>query len=62
MTHDETADYIRHPPTTLYVMNSEGTGPPRYKVGRRVLYRRSEVDEWIKARRVEPRHPELAAI
>jgi excisionase family DNA binding protein len=38
---------------TIYVMNCEGTAPPRYKVGRQVLYRRAEVDQWLEGRRVQ---------
>jgi excisionase family DNA binding protein len=54
LTSDETADLIRQPLDTLYAMNVQGTAPPRYKVGRRVLYKRSEVIAWLESRRVEP--------
>jgi predicted DNA-binding transcriptional regulator AlpA len=53
LTAIETADLIRQPLDTLYAMNVQGTAPPRYKVGRRVLYRRREVQAWIESRRVE---------
>jgi predicted DNA-binding transcriptional regulator AlpA len=53
-TAAETAEYIRHPLSTLYVMNSQRTGPPRYRIGRKVLYRRDEVIAWMKSHRVEP--------
>lgn len=33
---------------------SAGKGPPFYRVGGRVLYKRSEVVEWIEAHRVLP--------
>ena len=52
LTAEETADLVRLPLSTLYVFNSQGVGPPRYKVGRRVLYVRSEVMQWVLARRV----------
>ena len=54
LTIEETADLMRlEGPGALYVMNVRGTAPPRYKVGRRVLYRRHEVLEWMEGRRVE---------
>lgn len=34
---------------------SEGSLPPHYKVGRRKLYKLSEVDAWIRRRRVNRR-------
>jgi predicted DNA-binding transcriptional regulator AlpA len=38
----------------IYAINFSGEGPPRYKVGKRVLYKRSEVLAWMESRRVEP--------
>lgn len=37
---------------SIYWLNHTGEGPPRYKIGRELRYRRSEVDEWAKTRRV----------
>jgi predicted DNA-binding transcriptional regulator AlpA len=54
LTSEETADLVRLPLSTLYVFNSQGVGPPRYKVGRRILYRRSEVMAWVESRRINP--------
>lgn len=55
LTIDEAAALMRMDgPAALYTMNARGTAPPRYKVGRRVLYRRHEVLEWMKGRRIEP--------
>lgn len=53
MTVREVAEYTRLPISTLYSMNSEGTAPPRYKAGKRVLYRRHEVIAWLESRLVE---------
>ena len=32
--------------------NYRGEGPPRYKIGKRTLYKRSEVEAWRLSRRV----------
>ena len=53
MTAAETAEYMRLPLTSLYVLNSQGLAPPRYRIGKRVLYRKPEVANWMKDRRVE---------
>ncbi|HET7020533.1 MAG TPA: helix-turn-helix domain-containing protein [Xanthobacteraceae bacterium] len=37
---------------TLAKMRCMGGGPPFVKAGRRVLYRRSDLVEWLNARRV----------
>src|SRR5262249_60471974 len=37
---------------SIYWLTHPGEGPPRYKIGRELRYRRSEVDEWAKTRRV----------
>jgi predicted DNA-binding transcriptional regulator AlpA len=45
------------PVQQVYMLNTRGTGPRRYRVGNRVLYRRSDVDEWLKGCCVEPGQP-----
>ena len=55
---EELADYMGVPKATLYKWNSEGTSPPRYRIGRRILYRLDEVDDWIEAHR-EPAEPHV---
>lgn len=34
-------------PGTLRYWRSVGDGPPSFKIGRRVVYRRAEVERWI---------------
>ena len=34
-------------PGTLRYWRANGEGPPSFKMGRRVVYRRSEVEKWI---------------
>ena len=45
------------PIAQVYMLNTRGTGPRRYRIGNRVLYRRTDVDEWLKTRCVEPGQP-----
>ena len=48
----ETARRIRVTPTTLKAWRHRRQGPPFYRYGRRVVYRASEVDAWVRAHRV----------
>jgi hypothetical protein len=48
------ADYLKTPPTTLAQWAYRGIGPEFFKVGRRVLYRKSELDRWLDSQRVVP--------
>jgi hypothetical protein len=40
--------------TTLETYGTRGGGPPFYKIGRRVLYRTSDVDSWLGAKMSGP--------
>lgn len=51
LTSRETAQLLRVPVRTLYVWRGAGTGPRAYRVGKRVLYRRSDVESWLEQRR-----------
>jgi len=56
LTEEETAVYAgKVPKATLKQWRWLGQGPPYSKVGRRVVYRRSDVDRWIESTRIEPR-------
>jgi Helix-turn-helix domain len=46
------ADYIGTPVRTLEVWRHTGSGPRYTKAGRRVLYRRDWIDEWLEGRSV----------
>ena len=48
---DGAATYLHLARQTLAKMRVTGTGPPYYKVGRRVLYDRTELDGWLDTRR-----------
>lgn len=43
----EVAQWIRQNPRTLRLWRSLGTGPKWAKLGRRIVYRRSDVQAWI---------------
>ena len=57
LTTAEVAEYLNESIHTLYSWNSRGGGPPRYRLGKGLRYRRSEVDQWIRSRLVESRQP-----
>ena len=58
MTTQEVADLVRAPVETVRYWRHVGKGPDAFKVGRRVLYRRTTVEHWLAAHegagRVEP--------
>ncbi len=50
----EVAALVRKQPQTLRKLRTHGGGPPYYKVGSRVLYKRSEIIAWVERDRVVP--------
>jgi excisionase family DNA binding protein len=49
LTTDELAELVRTPAETCRYWRSIGKGPESFKIGRRVLYARADVDEWLAA-------------
>lgn len=49
MTTEQSADFLQKPVATLYAWRHRGEGPPAYKVGRDLRYRREEVEGWLEA-------------
>jgi len=47
MTVDDLADYLGIPVQTVYKQRAEGTGPPGYRIGKYVRWKRSEVEAWL---------------
>lgn len=47
MTLTELSEMLGVPVATLYGWRHRGEGPPGYRVGRHVRYRRSTVEEWL---------------
>jgi DNA-binding transcriptional MerR regulator len=46
---EEVAERVRLPKTTLAFWRTRGIGPKSARVGGRVLYRESDVEQWISA-------------
>jgi excisionase family DNA binding protein len=57
MSAREVAEYLGIPLKTMYGMNSNGTAPPRIRVGRYVRYRRSDVELWLDGHSVTETKP-----
>jgi excisionase family DNA binding protein len=55
LTTEEVARLLRTSPETVRFWRHTGKGPASFKVGRRVLYDRNELDRWVAAAQVEPR-------
>jgi excisionase family DNA binding protein len=51
LTIDEAAELLRAPVATLRYWRHLGTGPHSFRLGRRVLYRRDDLDAWVETRR-----------
>lgn len=50
LTLEEVAVIIRHSPRTIYNWRLTGDAPRAIKCGRRLLFRRSDVEAWLEAR------------
>ena len=56
----EVAQITRQSVSTLRWLRHKGEGPPGFKVGRRLLFRRGEVEAWLRQHeQAEPRADEL---
>lgn len=51
---DKAAHYIGISVHLLNKWRSQGKGPPYYKLGGIVKYKRKDLDEWVEAQRVTP--------
>jgi len=51
---DETAAFLNIDPKTLYQLNTAGTGPRYFKVGRECRYDPRDVMSWLEARASRP--------
>lgn len=51
---DEAAGYIQHSARTLIRWRNDRIGPPFIKCGRKVLYRRRSLDNWLEQRERVP--------
>lgn len=53
LTTEEVSEISRIPEETLRYYRARNLGPKSFKLGRRVLYAREDVDAWIAAARAE---------
>jgi hypothetical protein len=54
---DEAAQLLKTTPGSLAVGRCQRRdGPPFYKIGRKVLYRKSDLLSWVESHRVDPAH------
>ena len=51
---NEAGAYIKTPPATLQWWRHRGSGPKYLRLGRRVFYRKSHLDEFLTAAEVKP--------
>ena len=56
MYREEAGTYLRVPPATMSQWAYRGIGPEFFRVGRRVLYRRADLDRWLESQRVVRTH------
>ncbi len=49
MTLTDLSEMLGVPVGTLYAWRHRGEGPPGYRVGRHVRYRRSAVEAWLES-------------
>lgn len=49
LTTEEVAELFRTVPSSVRYWRHQGKGPRSFRVGRRVLYRRSDVQAWAEA-------------
>ncbi|MFD5343639.1 helix-turn-helix transcriptional regulator [Streptomyces anulatus] len=48
LTLPKSAEYLGISPNTLYVWRHRRQGPPSFRMGRRVMYRITALDEWVR--------------
>lgn len=49
LLREEVAELLRVPARTLYQWRAQGVGPHAVRVGRRLVYRESDVRAWLDA-------------
>lgn len=47
LTTEELADELRTPIHTINYWRARGTGPKGFRLGKRVVYRRTDVEAWL---------------
>jgi hypothetical protein len=57
LTLTEAAAFLRTPIATLRYWRHLGTGPDGFRLGRRVLYRREDLERWVAEQRAAQTPP-----
>lgn len=47
LTVKDLADYLGVPVATIYAWRYRGEGPPGFRVGRHIRFRRADIEQWI---------------
>jgi excisionase family DNA binding protein len=55
LTSDETAEALRMSVAALYTMRHRDGGPPAIRVGRKLLFRESDLERWLAERAEQDR-------
>jgi excisionase family DNA binding protein len=55
LTVQQLADYLGVPVATLYQWRWRDEGPPGFRVGRHLRYRRSDIEDWVDRQLRDPR-------
>ena len=50
LSAQQLADYLNVPLATLYAWRYHRQGPPGFRAGRHLRYRKSDIDQWINDR------------
>jgi len=50
LTVEDLAEYLGVPVATLYAWRHRRLGPPGFRVGKHLRYRRRDVEDWISSR------------
>lgn len=50
LTTKDLAEYLSVPVATIYAWRYHSQGPPGFRVGRHLRYRRTDIEEWINDR------------
>ncbi len=53
LTSEETAQVLGVSDNALRIWRSRGKGPRAYKYGRRVMYRREDLEAWLETKALE---------
>lgn len=59
---DELAAYLGIPVATLYAWRYRGQGPPGFRAGRHIRYRRGDIEQWVDGQLEDSRrHPSFVS-